>query len=648
MTKLQESFALDTGRDWRRAMRITAVLAGALTFAPVALSQDLSSFAILAGSEISNTGPTEITGNIGLHPGTDYTSTGITLTGSAFITDAVAMRAKSDLTSAYNMLMALSPTQTITDGVLTGKTLVGGVYSIPAGADLSGTLTLEGDADDIFVFQIGSTLTTAAGTLVDFSSVQLNDVDAKNVFFVVGSSATLGTFTQFAGQIYAEASITLQTNASINCGAALTQTAAVTLDTNVINVCSFTTSPEEIEDILGDDITDNGGSIVDAIADFVEGGGTLPLPFQLLALLSPTELAEALEQMSGELGTEVPPAGQQGMDSFLDLIGGYHGDSRPLLTSYDQPQAGGTVSVMGYMPASAPSSDAFNRFDASTQPQRDGEWTTWISGYGSQARTEGDAGTGSHDTTSSAYGVALGFERDVGPNTMVGVAVSTGGTSFGLEDDLGSGKSAMVQAALYARTSFENAYVAAAVAAGYHRVSLDRTLTFAGTDHFSAEFDATNIAGEIEAGYSFGWFTPFVALRGQAFSTPAYSEVTESGASTFALDYDANVATSLRTEIGARGDWSTDLEDGGTVNLYASAAWAHEIRDGDDMTASFQLVPGSPFVVSGAKRSADSLVAAAGAELVTEGGVALGTSVQGQFSGNAMTYGATARLSYSW
>jgi len=611
------------------------------------VGQDLSSFAILAGSAISNTGPTEITGNIGLHPGTDYTSTGITLTGTAFITDAVAMRAKSDLTSAYNMLMALSPTEIITDGVLTGKTLVGGVYSIPAGADLTGTLTLEGDSDDIFVFQIGSTLTTAAGTLVDFSKVQLNGVEAKNVFFVVGSSATLGTFTQFAGQIYAEASITLQTNASINCGAALTQTAAVTLDTNVINVCSFTTSPEVIEDILGDDITDNGGSIVDAIADFVDGGGTLPLPFQLLALLSPTELADALEQLSGELGTEVAPAGQQGMDSFLDLLGGPH-DSRALLTSYDQPQAGGTVSVMGYMPASAPSSDAFDRFDASTQPQRDGEWTTWISGYGSQARTEGDAGTGSHTASSSAYGVALGFERDVGPNTMVGAAVSTGGTSFGLENDLGSGKSAMVQAALYARASFENAYIAAAVAAGYHRVSLDRTLTFAGTDHFSAEYDATNIAGEIEAGYRFGWFTPFVALRGQAFSTPAYSEVTESGASTFALDYDANVATSLRTEIGARGDWSTDLEDGGTVNLYASAAWAHTIRDGDDLTATFQSMPGSPFVVAGAKPSADSLIASAGAELVTADGVSLGTSFQGQVSSNTLTYGATATLSYSW
>ncbi len=337
------------------------------------------------------------------------------------------------------------------------------------------------------------------------------------------------------------------------------------------------------------------------------------------------------------------------MDSFLDLLRGNHGDSRALLTSYDQPTAGGTVSVMGYAAAAEPAgSDAFDGFDGVVQPRRDGEWTAWMSGYGNRTEVDGDAGTGSHATTSTAYGVAVGFERAVGADAMVGVAVSGGGTSFNLEDDLGSGRSAVLQAALYARSTFEQAYVAGAVAAGYHRVSLDRTLTFAGTDHYTAEFDATNFAAEIEVGYDLGWFTPYVALRGQAFSTPGYSEVTESGASTFALDYDAGLALSLRTEIGARADWVTDLDDGGTLNLYASAAWAHDMRSGYDAVAEFQMMPGSSFTVAGAAPNADSLLATAGAELTTGSGVTLGSSVQGEFSNNALNYGGTASVSYHW
>lgn len=607
-------------------------------------AQDLSSYAVLAGSTITNAGTTNIYGNVGLSPGTAVADNGILTVSEGVINvaNAAAVQAKSDLTSAFNVLMGLSTTQPpIMDGDLGGETLGAGVYSFASTAALNGTLTLVGDEDDIFVFQIGSSLTTGSASIVDLQGT----VRAENVFFVVGASATLGSTTAFVGQILAQESISLNAGATIDCGAALTQTGAVTMISNLIRRCIFTTDAEDIADILGDGITDNGGSIIDAIANYE---GALPLSFQILALMSPTALADALEQLSGELGTEVAPAGTQGMDSFLDLLGGSHGDSRALLTSYDQPTAGGTVSVMGYAPVSPPAGGAFGGFDASAQPRRDGEWTAWVSGYGSKAQIDGDAGTGSHGTASSAYGVAFGFERAVGADAMIGVAVSGGGTSFDLEDGLGSGSSAVLQAALYARATFEQAYLAGAAAFGYHRVSLDRTLTFAGADHYTADFDATNFAGEIEAGYQLGWFTPYVALRGQAFSTPAYSEVTESGASTFALDYDAGLALSLRTEIGGRADWVTDLDDGGTLNLYASAAWAHHIRSGYDAVAEFQLTPGSSFTVAGATPSADSLLATAGAELTTGSGVALGSSVQGEFSDNALSYGATASLSYQW
>lgn len=652
----QKHYASALGRTGRRTAGTLAVFAASMLVTTAALSQDLSSFAILAADTITNTGTTTINGNIGLWPGTSFTGQASVVldpdsTGDSTVyiaPDAVALRAQNDLTIAYNFLRGRSPTTELT-GDLGGKTLTRGIYSYASDATMTGTLTLDAglDPDAIFIIKIERDFTTASGP--GASAVLLtNGAQAKNVFFVIGRDVTLGTYTDFAGQIYALNDIVLQTYATIDCGAALTQTGAVTLDTNTIDVCNFTTSAEQLEDILGDDITGNGGSITDAIADYVDGGGELPAGFILLGLLSPTELADAMEQLSGELGTEVAPAGTQGMDAFLDLLGGSH-DSRALLHGYGDAETGATVSVMGYMPASPESGDdAFAEFDASASRPQDGEWTAWMSGYGSRSEVDGDGDTGSHATTSSAYGLAFGFERDLGPDAMFGLAVSGGGTNFDLENSLGSGKSAMLQAALYARGNFDDAYVAGAVAVGYHRVSLDRTLTIAGADHYTADFDATNVAGEIEAGYHFGWFTPYVALRGQAFSTPAYSEVTDSGASTFALDYDANVATSLRTEIGARGDWSTDLDEGGKVNLYASAAWAHDMRAGYDMTATFQLMPGSPFVVAGASPATDSLLATAGAEFTTAEGVALGTSVQGEVSGNALTYGATASLSYRW
>ena len=300
-----------------------------------ALAQDLSSYAVLAGSTITNTGATNIYGNVGLSPGTEVADNGTLLVSEGVINtaNAAAVQAKNDLTSAFNVLMGLSPVGPTILPELANQVVGAGVYSLGA-TELNGTLTLVGNEDDIFVFQIASTLITGSGAVVDLQGT----VRPENVFFVVGSSATLGSSTSFVGQILARESITLNSEAEIDCGAALTQTGAVTMISNLIRRCVFAIDPEELDDvlgdILGDDITDNGGSIIDAIANYE---GTLPLSFQLLALLSPTELADALEQLSGELGTEVAPSGTQGMDSFLDLLRGNHGDSRALLTSYDQP-----------------------------------------------------------------------------------------------------------------------------------------------------------------------------------------------------------------------------------------------------------------------------------------------------------------------
>jgi type VI secretion system secreted protein VgrG len=151
--------------------------------------------------------------------------------------NAVALQAQTDLATAYSAAAALPPTQDLSGQDLGGLTLQPGVYFFSSSAQLTGTLTLNnlGDPDAQFVFQIGSTLTTAS----DSSVVTINggSIAGCTVFWQVGSSATLGTDTAFEGHILALASITMNTNATILEGSALAQNGAVTLDTNTITNC---------------------------------------------------------------------------------------------------------------------------------------------------------------------------------------------------------------------------------------------------------------------------------------------------------------------------------------------------------------------------------------------------------------------------
>jgi hypothetical protein len=225
-------------------MKLHGICLMTLSFLPLtayatAINVDLGTadgFAVLAGSTVTNTGPSIVHGNLGVWQGTAITGfpPGMVNGGTIHDADAVAMQAQNDLTTAYNFAAGESCGTNLTGQDLGGLTLTPGVYCFTSSAQLTGTLTLngQGDPNAVFVFKIVSMLTTASASSVVFT----NSGEGDSVFWQVGSSATLGTTTAFAGNILALTSITLDTGANIGCGRALARNGEVSMDTNHVSI----------------------------------------------------------------------------------------------------------------------------------------------------------------------------------------------------------------------------------------------------------------------------------------------------------------------------------------------------------------------------------------------------------------------------
>jgi Ice-binding-like len=239
-------------RSGRRTFRVGLILLGSLStliFASSALGatatvglETAAPFSVLAGSTVTNTGPTTMFGDLGLAPGSSVTGEPHVL-GQTYIDDAVASDAKNSLTTAYNEA-ASRPTNGSAGTQLAGQEFSPGVYTASSSLLLSSgsvTLNAEGDPNAVFIFQVPTTLITGSNTTVSL----VGDAQACNVFWQVGSSATLGSGSHFVGTIMAAESITANTAATIH-GRLLAQTAAVTLEDNTITTSNCASSASGI------------------------------------------------------------------------------------------------------------------------------------------------------------------------------------------------------------------------------------------------------------------------------------------------------------------------------------------------------------------------------------------------------------------
>lgn len=203
------------------------------------------SYGVLGSTTVTNTGNTVISGDLGVSPGLAITGFSAIDGGPGLFSgalnqgNAAAAQARADLTTAYTTLAGLAFTADLSGQDLGGLTLTPGVYRFSSSAQLTGTLILNagGNNNARFVFQIGSTLTTASNSAVSFINLSLSDECGPDngLFWQIGSSATIGTDSLFAGNILALTSITLNNGASIDYGRALARNGAVTLDSNRID-----------------------------------------------------------------------------------------------------------------------------------------------------------------------------------------------------------------------------------------------------------------------------------------------------------------------------------------------------------------------------------------------------------------------------
>lgn len=251
---------MNTKMNTKRLSLLSLAVIGALYGASPALAasilgSDLASFAILAGSEVTNVPSSAVVGNVGVwSSGGANAITGFNSSPSVAVSDpqvtgglvhagtTVAQSAQDQLTNAITSLGLMGP-GTLLGADLVGLTLVPGVYTVPAGTtNLSGALTLDGlgNANAAWVFQMESSLITSPGSAVNV----INTGSGAGVYWDVRSSAILDTTTSFQGNILALTSITLNTGATIGCGRALASTGAVTMDNTISIGCGVGTGGE--------------------------------------------------------------------------------------------------------------------------------------------------------------------------------------------------------------------------------------------------------------------------------------------------------------------------------------------------------------------------------------------------------------------
>ncbi|MET4069926.1 autotransporter-associated beta strand protein [Bradyrhizobium sp. S3.2.6] len=536
--------------------------------------------------------------------------------------------------STVNTGGTLAGTGTVGNVAVTGGTLAPGSAASP-----TGTLTINGSlsftAASTYMVQVSSSASlanvTGAATLGGATvSAIFGSGTVKKQYTILTAATGLGN-TTFNSAV-------LSNMPSIN--------ATLSYDNNnvFLNIgVNFTPSRGGL--------TVNQQNVANTLTSFFNSTGGISAAF---AALTPAGLSAA----SGELGTGIIQSAINADGQFLNLmldptvVGRSSGFTKAgSVAQYaDSDDAAAYASMR---PATAREREAYAMATKapllSSQPIN--RWSVWAAGYGGSAQVGGNTAVGSQDLTARVWGGAAGADYRISLDTLVGFSLGGGGLNYSLANAMGTGSADLFQAGVYGRHNFGPAYIAAALAYGWHDVTTNRTVALAGADQLQGRFKADIFSARFEGGYRFTTpligITPYAAAQVTNFNLPNYSEVSLNGGGLFALNYASQSLTDTRSELGLRTDKSYAMQNG-VLTLRGRAAWAHDYNPSRAVTALFQTLPGSSFVVNGARVDADSALVSASAEMKWLNGFSIAGTFDGEFSGNVTSYSGKGVFKYSW
>ncbi|MBR1147277.1 autotransporter domain-containing protein, partial [Bradyrhizobium sp. AUGA SZCCT0431] len=401
-------------------------------------------------------------------------------------------------------------------------------------------------------------------------------------------------------------------------------------------------------------LTGNQQTIANVLTGYFNTNGGIPMAFGALS-------ATGLAQVSGEAATGTQQTTFQAMNLFMGVLldpwlDGRAGDAVQGSASQfaEDNAANADTSSAGKTPSRA-ERDAYAAVYTKAPPRIAdpfaSRWNVWAAGFGGSQTTSGNATLGTSAATGRVYGTAIGADYRFSPDTLAGFALAGGGTNFGIANSLGHGSSDLFQAGAFIRHTAGAAYLSAALAYGWQDITTDRTVTVADVDRLRARFDANAFSGRIEGGYPLitSWIgvTPYAASQVTAFDLPTYAEGALSGSNMFALEYASKAVTATRSELGWRTDKSYAAGNA-TLVLRSRLAWAHDFNPDRSIAATFQTLPGAPFVINGAAQARDAAMTTASAEMKFINGVSLAATFEGEFSKVTRSYAGKGVARYSW
>jgi autotransporter-associated beta strand protein len=393
-------------------------------------------------------------------------------------------------------------------------------------------------------------------------------------------------------------------------------------------------------------LTVNQRNVADGLINSFNTAGGIPFVFGALS-------ATGLTQVSGEHATGTQQTTFDAMDKFVNVLTdpfmGTRAGGAPEMAASGYADDDESLAYAAKRKRTGAEREAYAAFK--TPPKAvpfERRWSVWGAGYGGTQQTDGNGGVGSQKFTNHVYGSAAGFDYRLTPETLVGFALGGAGTTFGLANGLGGGRSEVFQGGVYGRHTSGPAYVSGALAWGWQDITTNRTVFANG---YRANFDANAITGRLEGGWRFAYgtsgITPYAAGQVTSFFLPGYAETLVAGANTFALAYSGKDVTASRSELGLRGDTSFALADA-IVTLRGRAAWAHNFNTDRSISALFQTLPASGFTVFGASPARDSALVTASAETKWLNGFSVAATFEGEFSNVTESYAGKGMVRYQW